>query len=351
VKPGKRTVAEMVVVGVLAAAALIALSLAIDWFPSSASKQAGPIDTLWYVLLGVSIPIFVLVATVVVYSVRLFRVRPGQELEDGAPIHGNTTLEVIWTALPATLIAGLVVYAYLVLHDIEKAPAKGGEMHVHVVAQQFAWQFEYRGAGGKTVKSTQLYLPKDRSVKFDINAKDVLHDFWVPNFRMKIDAVPGITTHYRITPNKLGSYPVVCAELCGLGHAFMRSTVHVLPGQQFDRWLANGGSFKPQGQGNAAAGGGAPDGKTLFANGNGTATACGSCHTLADAGTSGKIGPDLGQVLKGKDAAFIRESIVSPDKKIAKGFPAHVMPQDFSKTLSPAELDALVNYLAKVTSK
>jgi cytochrome c oxidase subunit 2 len=349
VKPGKRMLAEMLVVGVLAAAGLIALSLAIDWFPSSASTQAGPIDTLWYVLLAVSIPIFVVVAMVVVYSVRMFRVRPGQELEDGPPIHGNTTLEVIWTAIPAMLIAGLVVYAYLVLHDIEKAPAKG-EMHVHVIAQQFAWQFEYQGAGGKTVKSTQLYLPKDRSVKFDISAKDVLHDFWVPNFRMKIDAVPGIMTHYRITPNRLGTYPVVCAELCGLGHAFMRSTVHVLPGQQFDKWLANGGSFKPQGQGGAAAGG-APDGKTLFANGNGTATACGSCHTLADAGTSGKIGPDLDQVLKGKNVAFIRESIVTPDKVIAKGFPAHVMPQDFSKTLSPAELDALVNYLAKVTSK
>jgi cytochrome c oxidase subunit 2 len=351
VKPGKRTVAEMLVVGVLAAGGLIGISLAIDWFPTAASKQAGPVDTLWYVLLGVSIPVFVLVAMVVVYSVRLFRVRPGQELEDGPPIHGNTTLEVIWTAVPAMLIAGLVVYAYLVLHDIEKAPASGAatEMHVHVVGQQFAWQFEYRGAGGKPVRTTQLYLPKDRSVKFDINSKDVLHDFWVPAFRMKIDTVPGITTHYRITPTRLGSYPIVCAELCGLGHAFMRSTVHVLAPQDFDKWLANGGSFKPAAQANA--GGGAIDAKKLFANGNGTATACGACHTLADAGTTGTIGPVLDKVLKGKDAAFIRESIVTPNKLIAKGFPASVMPQDFSKTLSPAELDALVNYLAKVTSK
>jgi cytochrome c oxidase subunit 2 len=169
---------------------------------------------------------------------------------------------------------------------------------------------------------------------------------------MKIDTVPGITTHYRVTPNRLGNYPVVCAELCGLGHAFMRSTVHVLPGRQFDQWLANGGSFKPQAAAGAAAGGGgAADGKTLFANGNGTATACGSCHTLADAATSGQIGPNLDKALKGENAAFIRESIVAPDKQIAKGFPPHVMPQDFSKTLSPAELDALVNYLAKVTSK
>jgi cytochrome c oxidase subunit 2 len=338
----------MVVVGVVAAAALIALSLTIDWFPTSAATQAGPIDTLWYVLLAVSIPIFVLVAMVVLYSVRLFRVRPGQELEDGPPIHGSTTLEVVWTAVPAMLIAGLVVYAYLVLHDIEKAPAKGGEMHVHVIAEQFSWRFEYPGPGGKPVRSTQLYLPKDRSVKFDIDAKDVLHDFWVPNFRMKLDAVPGITTHYRVTPDRLGTYPVVCAELCGLGHSFMRSTVHVLEPGKFDQWLANGGSFAPAAPG--AAGGGA-DGKQLFAEGNGTATACGSCHTLADAGTTGSVGPDLDKVLKGKDANFIRESIVKPDAEIAKGFPADVMPADFSKTLSPEELDALVNYLAKVATK
>jgi cytochrome c oxidase subunit 2 len=348
VRPGKRTVAEMVVVGVLAAGALIGLSLVIDWFPTSAATQAGPVDTLWYVLLAVSIPVFVLVALVVVYAVRLFRVRPGQEMEDGPPIHGNTTLEVIWTAIPAMLIAGLVVYAYLVLHDIEKAPAKGQEMHVHVIAEQFSWHFEYRGAGGKRVRSTQLYLPKDRSVKFDIDAKDVLHDFWVPNFRIKLDAVPGITTHYRVTPNRVGAYPVVCAELCGLGHSFMRSTVHVLEPRQFDQWLANGGSFKAVAQGRT---GGAPDAKMLFANGNGTSTACGSCHTLADAGTTGSVGPDLDKALADKDAKFILESIVHPNSNIAKGYPANVMPGDFSKTLSPAELNALVNYLSKVTKK
>jgi cytochrome c oxidase subunit 2 len=341
----------MLVVGTVLTAGLVAAALAIHWFPTAASKQAGPIDTLWYVLLGVSIPVFVLVVVVVVYSVRMFRVRPGQEQLDGPPIHGNTRLEVLWTALPTALIFGLVVYAYLVLHHIEKAPA-APEMHVHVVAQQFAWQFEYKGPGGKVVRTDQLYLPIHRSVKFDITTKDVLHDFWVPAFRVKIDTVPGIATHYRITPTRLGSYPVVCAELCGLGHAFMRSTVHVLPGPRFEQWLANGGSFRKAAAGGAAAAaGGGVDAKTLFANGNGTATACGSCHTLAEAGTNGTVGPDLDQALKGRPKAFIRQSIVSPNAYIAKGFPANVMPQDYSKTLSSAELSALVNYLAKVTSK
>jgi cytochrome c oxidase subunit 2 len=350
VRSANRNIVGAVIVGVVASAVGITGALLIHWFPPAASTQAGPIDTLWNVLLIVSIPIFVTVTTVVLYSVKTFRMRPGQELEDGAPIHGSTRLEVIWTAVPSILIAGLVVYAYLVLHDIEKAPANPtAERHVHVVAQQFAWRFEYRGPGGKTVRSDELYLPVNQSVKFDINTLDVLHDFWVPAFRMKIDTVPGITTHYRVTPNRTGSYPVVCAELCGLGHAFMRSTVHVLSAQDFDAWLAK------QSGGGGAAGGTAgqtaatPDGKTLFQNGNGTSTACASCHTLADAGATGKVGPDLDTVLKGKSAAFVHESIVTPNKQIAKGFPANVMPQDFSKTLSPAEIAALVNYLVKVT--
>src|SRR3954447_13438434 len=151
---GNRNYVQMAVVGVIAAAIGIAAGLLINWFPPSASTQAGPIDTLWNVLLIVSIPIFVIVTIVVLFSVKMFRVRPGQELQDGAPIHGNTRLEVIWTAVPSILIAGLVVYAYLVLHDIEKAPASAAthqEMHVHVTGEQFAWHFAYAAPGGKTV--------------------------------------------------------------------------------------------------------------------------------------------------------------------------------------------------------
>ena len=347
---GKRNLVEAIVVGTIASAVGIAAGLLIHWFPPSASTQAGPIDTLWDVLLIVSIPVFVTVTIVVLYSVKTFRVRPGQENQDGAPIHGSTKLEVIWTAVPSIVIAALVVYAYLVLVDIEKAPADPArEMHVGVHAQQFAWQFEYANpAGGKPLKSDFLYLPIDESVKFDIRSDDVLHDFWVPAFRMKIDAVPGITTTYRVTPNKLGVYPVVCAELCGLGHAFMRSRVHVLSRADFDAWLqklANPPTAADSG------GGGAIDAKALFTDGNGTSTACGSCHTLADAGTNGQVGPDLDKAIAGDDAAAIKEMIVNPDAEIYPGFPKSVMPQDYAQTLSAEELDALVNYLDKVTSK
>lgn len=348
-RPGKRTVAEMVVVGAIASAVGIVAGLLIHWFPPAASSQSGPIDTLWDVLLIVSIPVFVLVATVVLYSVRLFRVRPGQELADGEPIHGNTRLEIVWTAVPSMLIAGLVVYAYLVLVDIEKAPAQpASERQVRVMAQQFAWQFQYTTPDGKQVRSDQLYLPVGESVRFNIETKDVLHDFWVPAFRMKIDAVPGIVTRYRVTPTRIGRFPAVCAELCGLGHAFMRTTAIVVSRADFDAWLAKAAAPQP-----AAGAGqtGAVDARKLFLDGNGTATACASCHKLADAGSTATTGPDLDQVLPGKTAAFIRESIVAPNKVIAKGYQAGVMPQDYGQTLSAAEIDALVKYLAKATAK
>ncbi len=236
----RTVVVEMFVVGTIASLAGIALGSAIEWFPEQASSQAGPIDTLWDVLVICSVPIFVGVVIIVVYAAVLFRQRPGEENLDGPPIHGNTTIEIVWTALPALLLVVLCVYAYVVLRDIEKAPAQAAtpEMKIDVYGEQFAWTFKYAGAEGKPLTTTQLYLPQNRSVKFDVRSKDVIHDFWVPAFRMKIDAVPGVTTGYRVTPTKLGNYPVVCAELCGLGHAYMRQTARVLPADAFDEWLA-----------------------------------------------------------------------------------------------------------------
>src|SRR5919202_5927899 len=114
---------QMFVIGAIASAAGIALGLAIDWFPPQASTQARKIDDLYDVLIIASVPVFVLVQTIVLFSVWKFRMRPGEELKDGPPVHGNTRLEVIWTAIPAILIVGLCSYAYAVLRDIEKKPA------------------------------------------------------------------------------------------------------------------------------------------------------------------------------------------------------------------------------------
>jgi cytochrome c oxidase subunit 2 len=341
-------VGPLIGIAVVASVLGIALGLLIDWFPVAASTQADSIDTFYDVLIIASVPMFVLVTTVVLYCAYSFRMRPGEENMDGPPIHGNTRLEVIWTIIPAILMLSLCTYAYVELTNAEEAPAASAakpELKVRVVGEQFAWTFFYKGDGGKEVASPQLYLPKDRSVRFTVQSKDVLHDFWVPAFRWKIDAVPGIDTHYRVTPTRLGNYAIVCAELCGLGHATMRQTAHVLQDQQFEDWLAK----RQGGGGQAAAGGGggggaAPDGKALFAS-----AGCGGCHTLADAGTNGQTGPDLDQVLKGKDEAFIKTSIEDPSAEIAKGYQDGIMPSNFKDQLQPAEIDALVKYLKETT--
>jgi len=228
---------QMLAIGAIVSILGIALGLLIDWFPVQASGEAKKIDTLWDVLIIVSVPVFVLVQTIVLYSVWKFRMKPGEELKDGPPIHGNTKLEIWWTAIPATVLVGLCSYAYVVLHDIESASADA-TMNVRVVGEQFTWTFGYPGQnGGKEVLSNELYLPVDTEVKFTVQSKDVLHDFWVPAFREKIDAVPGQNTYYNVETIREGDYEVVCAELCGLGHSAMRQTAHVVPKSEFDSWL------------------------------------------------------------------------------------------------------------------
>jgi cytochrome c oxidase subunit II len=233
----RRSLRVAVGAAILATAIGIVLSYVIHWFPASASTQAKNTDTLYHVLVIASIPIFVLVVTVVLYSVWQFRMKPGEELEDGPPIHGNTRLEVFWTALPAVLLLGLVGYSFAVLHENEAKPAR--EIRIGVTGQQFTWTYQYPPSvtGGAPLNSYQLYIPKGESVKFELHSKDVIHAFWVPAFRLQEDVVPGITTNWRVTATRLGSYPVVCNLLCGLGHSLMRSTVHVVPLAQFQTWV------------------------------------------------------------------------------------------------------------------
>jgi cytochrome c oxidase subunit 2 len=330
---------ELLAIGLIASVIGVALGLLIDWFPTQATEEGEKVDTLWDVLVICSVPIFVLVIVVVLYCVWRYRMKPGEELKDGPPIHGNTKLEIIWTAIPAIILVALCSYAYVVLRDVEEADANA--LGVRVVGQQFTWTFYYKDPSGKTFASPQLYVPTGRQVKFTVQSDDVIHDFWVPAFRLKIDAVPGINTSLRATPKKVGEYPVVCAELCGLGHAAMRQTAHVVEPADFQAFLERRG--RPEGE---AAPAGAPSGKSVF-----TENGCGACHALADAGTSGGVGPDLDDVLADKDPAFIEKSIVDPNAEIASGYSANIMPANFGQTIQPPELDALVKYLDEVTGK
>jgi cytochrome c oxidase subunit 2 len=366
----KRPLFQMLVIGAIVTAIGIPVALLIPWFPTQASAQSARVDTLYDVLLVVSVPIFVGVLTTVLYSVVNFRMRPGEENRDGPPIHGNTRLEVMWTAGPAILIVALCTYAYTVLHKNEQA--QPNTRTVNVIGEQFAWYFAYPTAGGKSVVSQQLYLPKDQPIEFKIHSRDVIHAFWVPAFRLQLSAVPGITTSLRATPSRLGTYPVICNQLCGGGHSLMRATLHVLTPTAFQAWLARqplqpnpaysfasaGGSSAapapaPAPSGGASAGAAtAAAGKAIFTGSGG----CGACHTLADAGTNGAVGPNLGVRLvpDAKQAgmalpAFIRQSITKPNAFISAGYPAGVMPQSFSQSLTPTQIQALVTYLASVT--
>jgi cytochrome c oxidase subunit 2 len=360
----------MLAIGIVASLIGIAIALNIDWFPKSADTASHPIDTLYDVLLICSVPIFVLVMTVAIYSVVKFRARPG-DMRDGPPIHGNTRLEVIWVTIPFLLVTGLAIYGWVVLNNVEAK--KPNERTINVIGQQFTWHFQYTKDGtgdpGKdcgaanpgSVTTNTLVLEKDKPVYFRICTKDVIHSFWVPEFRLKSDAVPGIDTHVRLTPDRLGDYTVVCTELCGLGHSTMRAPVRVVNHQQFASWLqaqarTAGAAPAPGGGGGAQAGGGnvSAQGKQLF-----TANGCSGCHTLAAAGAAGTVGPNLntlktqaakfGKQLKETPAQYVHQSIVKPGAFVVPGFPNGVMPSTFGQSLTPQQVDALVKYLLSVS--
>jgi cytochrome c oxidase subunit 2 len=238
----KHPLIKLFAIGIVLSAIGVWIGLSIDWFPRDATSSAGQIDTLYHVLVIVSVPIFVLVMMVAIYSVLRFRARPGDK-SDGAPIHGNARLEVIWVAIPTLIVSALAAYAWIVLDDVEAK--KPNELVVDVYGQQFTWHYDYPQRAGKPVRSTELVLPKDRPVYFRVHTNDVIHSFWVPEFRLKTDAVPGITTHIRVTPNRIGTYRVVCTELCGLGHATMRQIVRVVEPDQFDTYIQK--KKQPQG--------------------------------------------------------------------------------------------------------
>jgi len=341
--PTAKQWAVLIALMIVASAILIAIFLVIDWFPVAGSNVSDEIDTFWDVLLIVSIPVFVIVTGVLLFSVWRWRQRPGEEELDGPPIHGNAKLEVIWTAIPTVIIAALCAYAAVLLLDIQAAPAKGTRV-VNVTGVQFAWSFE-TNEGGKKVKANRLVVPVDEPVQFKVRSRDVIHDFWVPAWRLKVDAVPGITTSYSLTPTRTGTFDVVCAELCGLGHAYMRQTVTVLPKAKYAAWVAGQGKAAAP----AASGGGAGvSAKEMFVAGNPSvgATACGTCHVLKAAGTNGNTGPNLNEMVTKSDSkAAIREMIVNPNAEVVKGYAKGIMPANYGQILSAKEIDELVNYI------
>lgn len=218
-----------VVVGGLTGATFVVF----DWIPLQASEQAERVDPLmWFVIITCGV-IFTIVSIFLLYSAYRFRVSEGDDQdEDGPPVHGNTPLEIAWTVVPALLLAVMAVWAYIVLSQNEALD--DDRLVVDVAAEQFAWTFTYPDAG---IETGDLRLPVGRQVELRMTAVDVIHDLYVPQFRVKQDVVPGITTTLVVDPTRVGTYPIICAELCGLGHNTMRSQVIVMTEASYEGWL------------------------------------------------------------------------------------------------------------------
>jgi cytochrome c oxidase subunit 2 len=333
------SIVQLVVIGIVSGAIATCIAVLVPWMPVTASKQAERIDFTYWFATVISLFVFSVVAAILIYALINFRVKDPNDWSDGPPIHGHTGIEVIWTIIPTVLVTAICIVSAVVL--TQNSNAGSAPLKVDVVAQQFAWSFSYDG--GKTYYPI-MRLPVDRKVKLQLHANDVIHSFWVPQFAQKQDAVPGTDQSLVITPNRIGSWPIICTELCGLGHSLMRSQVIVMSKADFHTW-------EEQGSKAGSGPGGAASGEATF-----IAKGCGACHTFsAVPSAQGKIGPSLDNLsVAAADAGepledFIHESIVDPNAHLAKGYnPPSAMPS-FETLIPPADLDALVKYLAANT--
>jgi cytochrome c oxidase subunit II len=236
------------------------------WLPHGVSTSAAFIDhqfALTYILMGI-----VFVAAQCALGYLVWKYRDGASNGPVEYSHGNTKLELLWTTLTAILFIGLNLMGSHVWASERFAPAGPDSVPVEVTGMQFAWYFRYPGADGKygrtdaklmdasagnesaigldtsdpaakdDVVTGTMYIPVNREVDLTLKAVDVIHSFFVPSFRFKQDAVPGLGIHMHFTPTEIGDYEIACAELCGLGHYKMHGMVHVVSQADFDKWLA-----------------------------------------------------------------------------------------------------------------
>jgi cytochrome c oxidase subunit II len=237
---------------VLALTVVISVIMLIpDWNGEQGSTAADDIDTLLDVMIVLSSFVFSIVIVMLGYSIMKWRVKPGDE-GDGEPIHGNTRLEIAWTLIPTVIVLFGAAYSWIVLDRIE---AKNSDaMPLTVTAQQFEWRFDYPEQG---VTSRELHVPVDQQLNVSLRALDVLHSFWVPEWRIKRDAVPGapgsdIDDTFVVTPDVEGEYSLICTELCGVGHATMRAVVVVESEAEFRAWVAKQDKLNPESPNNAS---------------------------------------------------------------------------------------------------
>lgn len=304
----------VIVVAILAYIGMMAVGL----MPEAASAQSAPIDWLWNLELATISFLAALILVPLTYSLVVFRRRKG-DTTDATHVEGNTNLEIVWTIIPLFLV---MAFAYLGagnLAEIQRADPNA--MIVNVTGQQWSWSFEYPAHG---VTSVEMHVPVGKQVLLQMTSRDVIHSFWVPEFRPKQDLVPGRITQLRITPTVIGNYKVRCAELCGTSHYSMEQPVIVESQADFDAWMAEevkkaeAAAATPEGRGQALV----------------AASGCVACHSTNGAEGIGPTWLGLfghevrltdGSVVTA-DEAYIHESIKAPQAKIVAGFENQLMP-------------------------
>ena len=236
---GRLPIVKMLAVTAAMTAVISVVMLQINWNGQEGSTAAPKIDELLDVMIVLSAFVFSLVMVMLFYALWKFKAKPGDE-SDGEPLHGNTRLEIAWTLIPTVIVLFAAGYSWAILDEIEE-PADN-PLTVDVFAQQFAWSFGYPGKD-LAYSEGELHVPVNRQVQFKMHSLDVIHSFWVPEWRIKKDGVPGITTTATVTPDREGTYQLICTELCGFGHAAMRAKVVVESPAKFNEWVAGLGTI------------------------------------------------------------------------------------------------------------
>ena len=307
-----------------------------DLTPDLASEQGRRVDDLLRVLYILSSVVFGGVFAFLMYSVVAFRRQPG-DLTDAEPIHGNTKLEIAWTLVPLVVVLSLATAGASAVLDIYDS-SKDQDMVINVTGFQWAWSFEYPEAG---IRTGEMVLPVGRSVLFKIRSKDVIHSFFIPEFRVKMDAIPGIINELRITPTREGAYRTYCAELCGTSHAYMISDVRVVDEASFEAWVQDQQALVQALQGQAAVG------RQYYEE-----KGCLGCHSTDG---SAKTGPTFRRLFGSErtfsdgstgvaDEAYVRNSILAPSDLLVDGFD-NLMPPNYEDQLDDEQIEAIIEFI------
>jgi cytochrome c oxidase subunit 2 len=305
--------------------------------PTQASTIAPGYDLLFWVITYLCVFFFVLIIGAGTYFVFKYRYRGGEHKVDTNHTH-NTMLELPWSVLPLVLCLGLFAWGFKLYLDFAIAPKDAIE--IRVTGQKWVWNFEYDNGA---VSSKEFAVPLNKPVKLIMTSRDVLHSFFIPAFRTKMDVVPGRYTTLWFQATQAGPQQVYCTEYCGTSHSDMLAKVYVLPEKEYEAWVE-----KHRDDPNATP---ADKGKKLF-NGKG---GCVACHAVAADQAMPNIGPKLWQVFGRAekmtdgsqvtvDENYVRESIEYPNKQTVAGFAAGAMPT-FKGVLSDQEISDLIAYL------